>query len=128
MCSEIIKQFNQILEAFIVQITPLVGSSYKNKFDLIVKVNCILPIEHFITHALPLREKILNRDESYFADSQVQKEKADNDEQLLGELLDLKDKYDKLDKQSQSGIWDFFQAMLYLGEEYIKLKLLNTNN
>ena len=66
MSKEIVKNFNLILESFLSQITPLVGSFYIKKFQLIIKCNSTLPIEKFLVHALPLRDKILNRDESYF--------------------------------------------------------------
>jgi hypothetical protein len=125
MSVEIIKQFNQIVESFIDQITPLIGCSYKNKFDLMIRFNSLLPLEHYITYALPLRDKILNRDETYFIDSERQKQVAENDENIMREMMQLQNIYFKLDKKSQEGIWDYFQAMLYLGEEYIKLKLGN---
>ena len=67
MSKEIVKNFNLILESFLSQITPLVGSFYIKKFQLIIKCNSTLPIEKFLVHALPLRDKILNRDESYFS-------------------------------------------------------------
>lgn len=125
MSADIIKQFNQIVESFIVQVTPLVGSSYKHKFDLMVRLNSLMPIEHYITYALPIRDKILNRDESYFSDTETKKQATDNDENLMREMMQLQNIYFKLDKKSQEGIWDYFQAMLYLGEEYVKLKLGN---
>jgi len=123
MSKEIIKNFNLILNSFLSQITPLVGNFYIKKFNLITKFNTTLPIENFIVHALPLRDKILNRDESYFADNSNHMDKVGDDDFIINEILRLQNIYFKLDQTSRSNLWDIFQAMLILGEDYVKLKV-----
>jgi hypothetical protein len=118
MTTEIIKQFNEILESFIIQITPIIGSSAKTKFDLLIKVNSLLPIEKYLLHALPMRDKIINQDESYFNNEQNHK-----DDEVLDLIINIKKVYHMMDKSSQKNIWDIFQAMLFLGEEYLRIKL-----
>jgi len=125
MSNEIIKNFNLILESFLNQITPLVGSFYIRKFQLIIKCNSKLPIENFLIHALPLRDKILNRDETYFANNDNHKEAVGDDEFIINEILRLQNIYIQLDEISKSNLWDIFQAMLILGEDYIRLKVKN---
>lgn len=119
MTTEIIKQFNEILESFITQITPIVGSSVKTKFDLLVQVNSLLPIEKYLLYALPMRDKILNRDESYFTNNNNHKD----DQDLLEQILNIQSVYHHMDDTSKKNIWDIFQAMLFLGEEYLRVKL-----
>jgi len=119
MTTEIIKQFNEILESFIIQITPIVGSSVKTKFDLLIKVNSLLPIEKYLFYALPMRDKIINREESYFNNEENHKD----DDDVLDLILSIKKVYHQTDKASQKNIWDIFQAMLFLGEEYLRIKL-----
>jgi hypothetical protein len=123
MSKEIVKNFNLILESFLSQITPLVGTFYITKFQLITKCNSTLPIEKFLVHALPLRDKILNRDESYFADNNNHKEVVGNDEFIINEILRLQNIYYKLDETSRLNLWDIFQAMLILGEDYIRMRV-----
>lgn len=123
MSREKIIQFNEILSSFLVQISPLVGSSYHNSFEQIVKYNSILPIEQYLVYALPLRDKILNRDESYFSDNNHQETHEIKDDNILNEILRLQNIYSKLDDVSKANVWDMFQAMLILGEEYIRMKL-----
>jgi hypothetical protein len=123
MSKEIVKNFNLILESFLSQITPLVGCFYMRKFQLIVKFNSTLPIEKFLVHALPLRDKILNRDESYFSNYDNQKEKAGDDDFIISEILRLQNIYLKLNETSRSNLWDIFQAMLILGEDYVRIKV-----
>ena len=122
MASEKIKIFNEILGSFLIQISTHVGTSYSYQFENIIKYNAILPIEQFLVHALPLRDKILNRDETYFINNDNHTDKIGDSKEMLNEILRLQDIYVKLNKNSQSNVWDIFQAMLILGEEYIRLK------
>jgi len=117
MTTEIIKQFNDVLESFIVQITPIVGSSVKTKFDLLVQMNSVLPIEKYLLYALPMRDKIMKRDESYFINNENHK-----DDEVLDLIITVKNVYHQMGKASRDSIWDIFQAMLILGEEYLRIK------
>ncbi len=123
MATEKIKQFNEILSSFLIQISPLVGSTYYQQFEMIVKYNSILPIEQFLVHALPVRDKILSRDESYFTTNSNHVDKIGGNEWVLDEILRLQNIYNQLDETSRSNVWDIFQAMLILGEEYINIKV-----
>ena len=67
-------------------------------------------------------DQILNRDEAYFTNEKIY---TDSDQNTLIQILQLKDIYYKLDENSRSSIWDYFQAMLILSEEYIKNKNKN---
>lgn len=125
MASDKIKQFNEILSSFLIQISPLVGSTYHQQFQTIVKYNSILPIEQFLVHALPVRDKILSRDESYFNNTTNHLEKIGDNEYVLNEILRLQNIYCQIDDESRSNVWDIFQAMLILGEEYINIKVKN---
>ena len=117
-----IKQFNEILGSFLIQLSPIIGSTYSTKFEQIITYNAILPLEQFCCHALPLREKILNKDVSYFANPDNHIDKIDNDSNILNEILKLKNIYENLNDDSKSNVWDIFQALLYLSEEFIKHK------
>jgi len=119
MSKEKIKEFNDILESFLVQVSPLVGTSYHYQFQLIIKVNSVLPIERFLVYVLPMRDKIINRDETYFNDNTNYKDKIGNSEDALNEIIRLQSIYSQLDTTSKSNLWDILQALLILGEEYL---------
>ncbi len=121
MSAEKVKQFNEILDSFLIQISPLVGTSYHYQFDQLIKYNSLLPMEQFLVYALPLRDKILNRDETYFENNDNHSNLIGSNENVMGEILRLQNIYRKLDETSRSNVWDIFQAMLILGEEYIRL-------
>jgi len=127
MASEKIKQFNEILSSFLIQVSPLVGSTYHQQFQTVVKYNSLLPTEQFLIHALPVRDKILNRDESYFNNTTNHIDKIGDNEYVLNEILRLTNIYSQIDEESRSNVWDIFQAMLILGEEYINIKMKNNN-
>jgi hypothetical protein len=127
MASEKIKQFNEILSSFLIQVSPLVGSTYHQQFQTIVKYNSLLPVEQFLVHALPVRDKILNRDETYFNNNTNYVDKIGNNEYVLNEILRLQNIYTQIDEISRSNVWDIFQAMLILGEEYINIKMKHKN-
>lgn len=118
MSAEIIKQFNEILDSFLIQVAPLVGTSYHYQFQQIIKYNSVMPIEQYLVYALPLREKILTRDETYFNNTDNH---GVEDKDSLSEILRLQGIYSQLDDTSKSNVWDICQAMLLLGEQYIVL-------
>ena len=116
---KVIKEFNEILEYLLIQVTPIIGDKYHNRFKQIVKANITLPIEQFLVHILPKRDKVLNKDESLFNSSLITETFDDND--LLSKILTLENNYKELQQSSKDNIWDFFQALLILGEDYIRL-------
>lgn len=125
MSIEKIKQFNEILNSFLIQVSPLVGTSYHYHFQQVIKVNSILPLEQFLVYALPMRDKILNRDETYFADNDNDIYKIANNKVTPFEMFRLQGIYKQLDINSKTKIWELIQSLLLIGEEYITYKYLN---
>ena len=119
---EIVSSFNEILGSFLVQVSPIVGSSYASKFDLVTKMNSSLPIEQFMCHALEHEEQIMKRNEDYFKDTKNINQELKSDNVVMDEILRLQNIWTQLDANSKSNVWDIFQSMLYLGKEYIKIK------
>ena len=124
MTSNIIIQFNEILLSFLVQIVPIVGSTYYNNLQFVIKINSASPIENFLYYAIECRDKIMNRDESYFRDDTIIS-KSGVKENKLDEIFKLRNIIDYLEPASKDIVWDIFQALLILGEEYIKIKYSN---
>tara|TARA_E500000178_G_scaffold356655_1_gene436702 strand:+ start:16115 stop:16486 length:372 start_codon:yes stop_codon:yes gene_type:complete len=116
---EKIKSFNEILETFLQQLSPIIGTTYHFYFQKLVKANAVMPIQQFLLEVIPFKEKIMNKDESYFLDIESNAEdKIQGDEQVLTEILRLKDIYSGLDNQSRQEVWNYFQALIVLSEEY----------
>jgi hypothetical protein len=122
MCSKIVTQFNEVLESFLDQLSPTIGTKYANKFRFYVSMDTTMAIEKFLVHALPVREKILKRDDTYFTSSECTGNTTDNN--IMTEIIQMQTIYHKLDNESKKNLWDIFQALLLLGEEYIKVTRL----
>lgn len=122
---EKIKQFNTLMETFLTQISPLIGTYYKNYFSKLIKVNSIMPIKKFYLNVIPFKNKIINKDESYFKEPDNFNGhdllNENNKDRVFNEIIRLKDIYNKLDETNQSGVWVYFQALLVLSEEYHNL-------
>lgn len=118
---EKVKSFNGLLESLLIQMSPLIGTSYHNKFMMIIKVNAILPIQEFLLQATPVRDKILNRDESYFETDNAVSKLVDVETKYINNILKLQNIYSQLDKASKDNVWQIFQCMLILAEEWVKL-------
>ena len=124
---EKIKTFNMIIEDFLKQTTPLVGTSYYFYFTKITKVNCTLPIKYASDHLIKYKDNILTKDISYFNDpntysqqlNELQKSYSSND--IMFEILRLKEIYYKINEESRDNVWDILQALLQLTIEYNQL-------
>ena len=123
-----IKIFNFIIEDFLKQTSPIVGTSYYHYFTKLIKVNSTLPMQYATSHLLKFKDKILNKDTSYFNDSNAYSEELTdlknnyNENDIMYEILRLKEIYYKLNTTSQENVWDILQALLQLTIEYNELK------
>jgi hypothetical protein len=135
MATEKIKAFNSIIESFLLQTSNLVGTTYLTYFKKVTKVNSLIAIENGIRFILPHKNKIFNKDESYFTDDSLlvnnlnesnitQKFSVD---QILSEIFRLKDIYYKLDDKSKENVWNILQALTQLIIEYCEIKQLDYN-
>ena len=129
MSAQTIREFNDVLGSFLVQIAPIIGSSYNHYFKQLIKVNSLMPIQQFIVYGYDYRKQILEKDESYFLSEDNKKEidkkitlsKANESEEkrYLKEIFRLEGIWNKLSQSSKDNVWDFMQALVYLSEEYV---------
>lgn len=121
MATEFVKNFNELLESLIKQVDPMVGKNYYILFKGLTKVNSLLPINEFYTYAHTWKKEIEAKDESFFLNEHNIKNHTD-DEKALDEIFHLTNIWTKLDKESKDNLWEIFQGLFYLAEEYHKLK------
>ncbi len=129
-----IKLFNSILESFLAQTAPILGTTYHFYFIKLIKVNASLPINHAIKNLLIHKNQIINKDESYFVNKDVYNDNIKNmdgiidqpisDENILSEIMRLKDIYYQFNDESKEHIWSILQSLLQLTIEYKELKNL----
>ena len=109
---DIIKKFNTISIEFLEQISNIIGNSYLIKFKLMTRINCTYAIDKFIENALQFSSSILDRDENFFADKEVDAEYMEYFDEIIG----VKKIFPSLDAESKENIWDILQALIYLAE------------
>lgn len=117
-----IKQFNNLLHSFLVQISPLIGSHYLTYYKTFIKMNTVAPINFFIDNIYIHKNKILNKDEKYFNDEDDVLKHYTNDQYKLNEIFKLRGLYNKIDNESKNNTWTYLHALIGLTEEYIILK------
>ena len=117
----LIKQFNNLLQSFLVQISPLIGTSYLTYYKQFIKINSIAPIQFFIENIYIHKKKIINKDENYFNNDDVLKY-YNNDQYKLNEIFKLRGLYNKIDDESKNNTWTYLHALVGLTEEYMILK------
>lgn len=120
--SIIIKKFNNLLNSFLVQLSPILGSTYLFYFKKLCKYNAIAPLNYFINNIYQYKNQIMDKDISYFKnDNQVVKD-CDSDDYKLQEIFKLRGIFDKINEKSRNNTWMYLQALIGLAEEYVILK------
>lgn len=129
MSSQIVKDFNTLLEALIQQIAPLTGNSYHLLFKNLIKMNALLPIQTFNEHAYKWKKQIDSCDESFFLNTDNVKDAAtkvghdiSNNKDILNQIFHLQGVWNSLDKTSKDNLWEMLQALQMLGEQYKTIK------
>jgi hypothetical protein len=121
---EKIRTFNDLVESFLKQMAPIIGTSYHHYFTKLIQFNAVMPIKNFLHYAIPMKDKILNRDETYFTnpDNHIDKIKESKEENALDEIIRLKGIWEQLSDESKVAVWDMTTVMLYTAMEYLDLK------
>ena len=128
--SDKIKNFNLILESFLSQTSPIVGTTYHFYFKKLISSNAPLPIKYATEHMLLFKDQIMSKDEAYFNSNDDNLNSKFNEvtelsnlptDKILSEIMRLKDIYYQLDKDSRENVWSILQALLQLTIEYNNL-------
>lgn len=126
MASQIIKDFNTLLEALIQQVAPLTGNSYHLLYKNLIKINALMPIQTFAEYGTIWKQQIESRDESFFLDSNTMATAAidsGNDNQVfLNNIFRLQGIWSSLDSVSKDNLWEMIYALYTLSEQYKQIK------
>lgn len=121
MATQFVKDFNQLLECLIQQVAPMTGNNYHFLFTKLIKINALLPIQTFHEYAHAWKEQIEKRDEAFFLDENTAKSVAkDGDD--LSEVFKLTGIWKTLDDDSKNNLWEIFNGLLILSEQYYDSK------
>ena len=125
--NDIPSKFNQILDEFIVKLInqfpdEIKLTEYYKLLKMIKILNKDLPIKIYMSHALPVKEFIKNRDSQYFKNKKGFV-KGLKENISFSSAVGLEDRWENLSEVSKNAIWDYTQTLFVLGEYYI-----NNNN
>ena len=118
--SNIIQQFNTIVEDLLVQTTNLVGTKYLFNYRMMVRMNVIAPIERFTTSMLYYKDEINNKNINFFINKDIDCSKYNTINN--NDIFDLKNIFLNIDKESQENIWQILQALIILSEKRLEMK------
>jgi hypothetical protein len=135
MTTEIIKSFNSIVESFLSQMSSVVGTSYYTYFKRVIKVNSLIAIENSVQYLIPFKDKIFNKNESYFYNEENYLDTINktpisskySGDSILSEIFRLKNIYGDLNQESRENVWSILQALVQLTIEYCEAKGITIN-
>jgi hypothetical protein len=115
--TNIIKQFNSIVEDLLRQTTYLIGSKYLYNFKILIQFNSVLPIDKFTSAMLPYKQHIMKKNTDFFMSKDVE---FSYNNINYSDIIDLKKIFTNIDEESKENIWEILQALILLCEERSK--------
>jgi len=120
-----ITQFNKILFQLLEELSEMTDLP-KIKMGKSVLRNMIQtepekPIERFILEVLPHKKEILDKNEEYFINYQVES----NEQSFVKELITMKSLWSSLSEENRNIVFQYLTQLCKAGEHYFKLFLEN---
>lgn len=81
------------------------------------------PIERFILEVLPHKKEILDKNEEFFINYQVES----NEQSFVKELITMKSLWSSLSEENRNIVFQYLTQLCKAGEHYFKLFLENKN-
>ena len=113
--TQIVKQFNSIVEDLLRQTTHLIGTKYLFNFKTIIQFNAILPMDKFTINMLPYKSYIMAKNTDFFMNAEV--DLSGYNAINYNDIIDLKQIFTNIDEESKENIWEILQALVILCED-----------
>jgi hypothetical protein len=91
---------------------------FKEKYFLVRKANSNLVIQYFVMYIYPFKEKIMNKDESFFLDGGGQDELKDTSGLKFRDNLKIL-WLDNMSEENKEIVWKYFKVFVLLCEKYV---------
>lgn len=88
----------------------------KNSIELLKKTNPRVLFEMFDTYIQPYRQKILDRDESFFLENSFNNETG-SEESYVQTMTNLKKCWTSMSDESKENMWLYFGVLIKLGDQ-----------
>ena len=113
----ILEEFNKIIVQFMEQINDIIYNNSLNSnifmFKKLLMINDKIAISQFIDNIYPFKDKINAHDENFFLEKDVPR----ND---TIDLMKIKDVWKLLSNDNKKIVFDYFNALLYICDLYLK--------
>lgn len=106
---------------------------FKEKFGLVKSANPSLIINYFFQYVYPYKKEILNKDDSYFNESdgvnnindffKENNELKENEYAPLSYILTLHNKWNDLNETNREVVWKYLNVLIVLTERWALSKL-----
>ena len=92
--------------------------TFKNSLDMLKRANARAPLELFQQHIYIHKEKIINKDESFFLNNDFSHQAEGNSEKFLQIVTKLKQYWLDMSSNTKESIWKYFKVFIILCERY----------
>ena len=93
--------------------------TFKNSLDMLKRANARAPLELFQQHIYVHKEKIINKDESFFLNNDFTSQVGENNsEKFLQIVSKLKQYWQEMSSNTKENIWKYFNVFIVLCERY----------
>ena len=127
---DIVVKFNNITIDLLSDMKHIIGNSYYYKFKLMIRINSTWPISKFNLNVLKFKKYIFEKNSEYFENDEIILNEINNSKDIseedkeyyLNEFYYLKNIYLNIDGTSRDNFWDILQVLVFLCENYHKMK------
>ena len=113
--------FLQQTENLIIELINILPDNYnvelfKEKFNLIKKINSNIIVNSFIKYILPHKKHIIEHDDTFFLEGGGQENVTEDNYQFA---LDIKNDWKLISDDNKEIIWKYFNILILLSEKVI---------
>lgn len=123
-----LKKFNNVISDLISELCELYPSDrdikiFREKFNMITKVNNQMVLRGFLLHVYPHKQNIMNEDEKFFLSNATDlvKDAADKDDNVsITQALNIKKLWESnMTPETKSAVWRYFKVLIVLSERIV---------
>lgn len=123
-----LKKFNNVISDLISELCELYPSDrdikiFREKFNMITKVNNQMVLRGFLLHVYPHKQNIMNEDEKFFLSNATDlvKDAADKDDNVsITQALNIKELWESnMTPETKSAVWKYFKVLIILSERIV---------
>lgn len=126
-----LKRFNSIISNLIEELCEVYPGDrdikiFREKFNMITKINNTMVFRGFLLHVYPHKQNIMNEDEKFFLSNATDlvKGAADKDDNVsITQALNIKKLWESnMTPDTKANLWKYFKVLIILSERIVAEK------